>query len=87
MQDKEVIKKGLFQARSPSFGRRQGSIRWVTSQVLARKFQTGLVKITFLGEAETAVRLGIRSWFADMGLSTSDSILGLLSLFFTILSF
>lgn len=39
------------------------------------------LKFAFLGEAETEVRLGIMSWFADMGLRTSDSILGLLSLF------
>ena len=48
--------------------------------MLARKFQDD--KITFLGEAETVrFMLGFKSWFADMGLSTSDSILGLLSLF------
>lgn len=32
-------------------------------------------------EAVTAVSLGIKSGFADMGLHTGDSILGLLSLF------
>ena len=74
-------KKGLFLARLPSFGRRQWSVWWITSLVLAGKFQTRLVKITFLGEAETAVRLGIKSWFVDVGFSTGDSILGLLSPF------
>ena len=41
--DKEVIneKNGIFQASSPSFGGRQGSIRLITSLVLARKFPTG----------------------------------------------
>ena len=34
------------------------------------------IKIPFLREAETI----IKSWFADLGLSTSDSILGLLFL-------
>ena len=33
-------------------------------------------------EAEAAVRLGIRSWFADLGVNTTDFILGLLSLFY-----
>lgn len=41
-----------------------------------------LIKITFLGEAETAVRISIKSCFSDLELSTSDSILGLLTLFF-----
>ena len=40
-----------------------------------------MVKITFLGKTETAVRLSIKSPVGDMSLSTSDSILGLLSLF------
>ena len=39
------------------------------------------VKIPFLGGAKTAVGLGIKSWFADMGFSTRDSIWGLLFLF------
>ena len=41
------------------------------------KFYTDWLKVTFQEEAETSVRLGIKSWFADMGLSTSDSIWGL----------
>ena len=40
-----------------------------------------LVKTTFPGAAETAVRLGSKSWFANVGLSTRDSILGLSFLF------
>ena len=39
-------------------------------------------KITDLGGAEIARRLGFKSWFADMRLSTGDSIWSLLSLFF-----
>ena len=40
------------------------------------------LKVTFLGVGvETAVRLGFKSWFADVELSTSNSIWGLLSLF------
>lgn len=40
-----------------------------------------LLKITVLGVAETVVRLRVKSWFADGGPGTSDSILDLLSLF------
>lgn len=47
-----------------------------------RKFQIYWFKITFLGKVETAVRWDIKSWLADMGLSTSDSIMGLMSLSF-----
>lgn len=39
------------------------------------------VKITFPGEAKTAITLGIKFWFVEVGLSTSDSILGLLLIF------
>ena len=46
-----------------------------------QKIPDRLVKTTFLGNVETAVRLVIKSWFADVGLSTGDSILGLLFLF------
>ena len=37
--------------------------------VLTRKFQSDPVKITFLGEPETVIRLAIKSWFADVGLA------------------
>lgn len=37
--------------------------------------------ITSLGEVITAIRLAIETWFADVGLSPSDSILGPLFLF------
>ena len=36
-----------------------------------------MIKITFLREAEIAVRSGIKSRFEIIGLSTSDTILGL----------
>lgn len=49
--------------------------RMVTSLVLTRKFQIDLLKVTFLGKAENAMK----SWLPDI--STSDSILGLLLLF------
>ena len=39
------------------------------------------VKKAFLEEDVTAIRLGIEYWFADGGLNTSDSILGLPFLF------
>lgn len=36
--------------------------------------QINWLKITFLGEATTAIRLGTKSSFADWGPSTSDSL-------------
>lgn len=36
------------------------------------------LEITFLGEDETAIRLGIRSQFGDVGFSMSDSSQSLL---------
>lgn len=37
-----------------------------------------LIKMTFLGAAEPAFRLGVvKSWFADLGFSARDSIWGL----------
>lgn len=38
------------------------------------------VKVTFLGGDEIAIRIGSKSWFADLGLRTRDSIVDLLSL-------
>lgn len=44
-----------------------------------------LVKITFLGEVETVVRLGNKVWFGNVGPSRGEStIRGMLSLFLTI---
>lgn len=39
------------------------------------------VKVLFLGEGVTVIRLGIKCWFHDVGFSTSESMWGLLSLF------
>ena len=72
-------KKGLFQTNSLSFGGGMRSIRRITSLVLPGNSRL-LVKILFLEEAEIAVRLGIKPWFADVGLGTDNSILGLLPL-------
>ena len=44
-------------------------------------FKNNNTKVPFLREAETAIRLAIKSWFADVGLSTSDCIWGLLFLY------
>ena len=41
----------------------------MTSLEPTRKFQTDLVKITLLPEAETAIRLGIKSQFGDIDLA------------------
>lgn len=54
-----------------------GTIRQINSLMLTRKFQIDCFKI-LLGEVETVIRSRIKSWFADVGLCTSDSILGLL---------
>lgn len=58
-------------------GEQKGSVRRITSLLLAKELQTNWFKITFLGEVETVTSLCIKSWFSDMVLSTSDSILGL----------
>ena len=71
---KEWITSSFFEGRTRS-------VRWIVSLVLIRKFRIDWLKVTFLGEAETATSLGSKSWFADVGFSTSDSILGLLVLF------
>ena len=62
-----------------------GGERWmgkgprVTDYLLGshRKSSDWLIKITFLGKVETAVKSGIKSWFADVGFGTSNTILGL----------
>lgn len=48
----------------------------ITDQVILH----WLLKITFLGVAETVIRLSVKSWFPDVEPGTSDSILDLLSL-------
>lgn len=40
-------------------------------------------KMPFLGGAESTVRLGSKSWFAGVGVNTSNSILDLFFLFNT----
>ena len=79
-QVKEVKtqRKELFRARSPSFEERTRSVMQITSGMLIRKFQPDWFKIPFLGETETAVRLGIMFLVCLVELSTSNSILGLL---------
>lgn len=76
---------------SSFFGGQKWSVRWVTSLVLIKRFQIDCLQVTFLGKVETVIRSDIKSWFADVGFSTSDSILGLLYLFlnnnFYLLSF
>ena len=81
-QGSQKQKEGLFQARSPSSkGRVEACHLKITSLVLIRKFQANRFKMSSLEDTETVIRLGIKSWFADVGLSTSDSIRGLLFLF------
>ena len=43
---------------------------------------TGWLKVSFLGEAETAIRVSVRNGFADMRLSRSDSPSGACYLLF-----
>ena len=79
-----LAQSGLFPARSAFWGRLE-SIRQMASLVLTRQLQPDRLKVTYLGEAETAIRLGIKSWFAGFvaaGLSTSASTLGLFFCFF-----
>ena len=46
---------------------------------LTKKCQVGWLEVTFLGKVDTAIQLGIKTWFAAVGLgpNTSDSIWGL----------
>lgn len=46
---------------------------------LTSSFQVGRLMVTFLEEVETATRLAIKCCFVDVGLSTCDSILELVS--------
>ena len=43
--------------------------------VLKQKIPDWLIML--LGEVETAIRSGMKSWFGFLGFSTSDDILGL----------
>lgn len=60
----------------------QASVRQVTLLVSTGKLQIDWFKTVFLGEVNIALRLGIKCWFADLGLSTSDSIFGPVFFFF-----
>lgn len=53
----------------------------MTSQVPTRQFQIDWFKIPFLGEAESVIKLGIKSRFSDVWLCRRDSVWDLLSLF------
>ena len=81
-QIKEVIlaKNRWFQTRLPSFGGQWGSIKQNSLLVLTRKFQTDCARLRSW-ERLNVISLSIKAWFHDMGLRTSDSIWGLLSLF------
>lgn len=59
----------------------------ITSLVLGTKLQIDELNVTFLGKVEAAIRLGIKSWFADVVLSTHDSIYGPLVSFLKIAPF
>ena len=54
-----------------------GSIRKMTSLVLITKFPTHWFKILLVGEAEIAISLDIKFWFAKVGFSTNGCILSL----------
>lgn len=60
----------------------QSSVRQITLLVLTGKLHIDWFKTLFLGEVNIALRLGIKCWFADLGLSTSDSIFGPVVSFF-----
>lgn len=57
-----------------------GVIRQITSLVLIKKFLIDWFKISYLGEADTVIKLGTKSRFDDMGLRIRDSVLELFSL-------
>lgn len=72
-------RRGNYSQRVPPFGKvasLRGS-KGVFLLVTPRKFQVGWFKVTLLGRGregfETLIHLGIMSWFAAVGLKTSDS--------------
>lgn len=70
-RDKEVTSRRndyFRQSHLPSVEGR-GPITPITLLVLLRKFCTHWFKIPLLREAESKIRLGSKSWFADLGLS------------------
>lgn len=66
--------------KSPSYGDGGGSIRQIDSLVLTKRFETDWLKAIFLGKDESAIRLGSKSWLADVGFRVTDSTLDLWSL-------
>ena len=58
-KDREVgspeEKHGLFLARSPPFGGQKGSIRWITSLVLTKKFQTDWLRLLSEGRLKLQI--------------------------------
>lgn len=66
---KFLTKSVLFQQGHPLLGEGLGSIRQMTSLVPTRLFQMDWLKVVFLEEAETAIRLDIKSQFADVKLA------------------
>lgn len=61
--DKEFERVDYFRQSSDPLGKAGTLIRQITSLELTRKFQTDSFKLPFLGEAETTVGLGIKSWW------------------------
>lgn len=65
---KFLAKSRMFQGKSSSWGGRKRSLKPITSLVLPGNSR-GLAKVTSPGEVRTTVRLGIKSWFADVDLA------------------
>ena len=65
-QDGEGIRKE--QLPHLPLGDEKGSTCQITSLVLTRKSQTG-IEMTFLGDIETAIRLGIKFRLGNVGLA------------------
>lgn len=72
-QDKKIIDYFFF-------GGQKGSIRQITSLVLARKFQTDQLRL-YSWERWKLLLVQVLSWSGDMGIALSDSIGGLLAIF------
>lgn len=71
-RERTLKKKTNLFARNPLF--RQGyspkggkGLSGDCFLVLTRKFQLDQIKVTFLRKLKTIVRLGIKSWFTDVG--------------------
>lgn len=83
-RDKDISsEEWIVSGKFTSCGGREGSVMQIMSLVLTRQFQVHWLTVAFLGEVESTVMLGIKSWFAHMGLSTSGSILGLVFALFS----